>query len=211
MRKHEAQTKKRYAVPVLVAGGLGSVLLAASMTPTFSSFAASITNSENTAGTGTLTMRETDAAGTVICDSNSGGAISTNSATCATINKYGGNLAMIPGQAVTTTVKIQNTGTMPANTFTLTPGAVSQSANGTVNGTATDMGSKIHVLVKQDGVTVANTTAQGLATGGAVTLNGPVDPGTTSTFTFEVTLDAAVDNSYQGLKVSQPLTWTFTG
>jgi hypothetical protein len=205
----QSKKKRGLALPVLVAGGVGSLLLAASMNTTFSAFVASITNSTNTAGTAALSMRETDASGSVICDSTDGGSISTNAATCATINKYGGNLAMVPGQTVSTTVKIKNTGSVAANTFTLTPGAVTQSANGSVNGSATDLGAKIKVVIKQDGATVANTTASALATGGVITLTGPVTAGTTSTFNFDVTLDASAGNAYQGLQISQPLTWTF--
>lgn len=211
----ETTTKKRKAsLPILIAGGVSSLVLALGMSPTFAAFSASIANSTNTAGTGTLIMEEKNQAGTVTCLSTDGGGVSTNSATCATINKYGGNLAMIPGQTVTTTVTIKNTGTVDASSFSFAPSACTQSTNGTVSGTATDLCAKTTVTIAANGQPVYAGTALALGTGG--TINMLTKLGTTSvpasnvtTVVFAVKLDATMGNTYQGLQLSQPMTWTF--
>jgi hypothetical protein len=203
----ESTTKKRKAsLPILIAGGVSSLVLALGMSPTFSAFTASILNDTNTAGSGTLTMQETTGA-TLICNSTDGGSVSTNTATCATINKYGGNLAMVPGQTVSTTINIKNTGTIAASSFSVTPGTCTQATNGTVNGTAVDLCAKINVVVTSGVTPVYTGTAAGFTT--AVALAAPVAPGASVPFTFAVTLASSAGNTYQGLKVSQPITWTF--
>jgi hypothetical protein len=210
----ETSSKKRkLSLPLVLAGGVSSLVLALGMSPTFSAFSASIQNTVDTAGSGTLVMQETNAAGTVTCSSDAAG-ISTNSATCITIDKYGANLGMIPGQTVTTTINIKNTGTIVANAFSLTPGACGQSANGTSNGTAMDLCSKINVVIVSGAKPIYSGTALALGTGGAINLltllSVPsIAAPSTTPFTFSVTLDASVGNSYQGLKVLQGMTWGF--
>lgn len=210
---NQKKSGRRVAVPAVIAGGIGSLLLAFSMTPTFSALSAAITNSVDTAGTGTLSMQESIGSSPV-CNSTDGGSISTNSATCATINKYGGNLAMVPGQTATTSITIKNTGTVSASSFSLTPSACVQSNNGTVNGSAQDLCSKMNVVISSGSTTVFSGTAAGLNSGGAVNLLSKlsmsgVAAGATVPFTFAVTLDSSAGNTYQGLQISQPLTWTF--
>ena len=200
----------------LLTGVLGAVVLALSMNSSLAAFTASITNSINTAGAGTLIMQEENAAGTVTCLSTDGASnnVATNSATCATINKYGGSTTMVPGQTVSTTVTIKNVGTSPAASFTLTPGTCTQSGN--VTGSATDFCSKMNVVLTQavgsttTTVTPASSTLATLATAGPLSLSAPVAPGATITFTFAVTLASGAGNTYQGLAASQPLVWTFT-
>jgi hypothetical protein len=202
-----------FAVPVIVAGALSSVLLAFSMTPTFSALAASISNTINTAGSGTLTMQEADSTGLILCNSTDGGSVSTNSATCATINNYGGNLNMVPGQTVTTTATIKNTGTVPASAFTLVGGPCVQANNGPVNGTATDLCTKIQLLVKSGSTTIYTGTATGFAAANlninSLLASPTVAPGATVPLSFAVTLDGTTGNTYQGLKVTQPMTLAF--
>jgi len=200
------------ALPVIIAGGISSLLLAFSMTPTFAALAASIQNSVNTAGTGTLVMEEKNSAGTVTCTSTDGGSVSTNNATCATINKYGGSMAMTPGSTVSTDITIKNTGTTAASSFTVTGGACTQSANGTVNGTATDLCSKLNVVVKSGTTTIYSGTAAGFATSTDIlaklaTTN--VAAGASIPINISVTLDSSAGNTYQGLKASQAITWAF--
>jgi len=194
---------------MLVGGVAGTVALTSSISGTTSGFTASINNDTNTAASGTLLMQEQNVSATVTCLSTSGASIGTNSATCSTINKYGGSTTMVPGTAVVTTANIRNTGTVTANTFTLTPGATcTQSANGAVNGTATDLCAKMQILIQQGATTVYTGTLSGLAGHAAFSL-GSVAPATTVGFTFTVTLDATANNTYQGLAASLPLTWTF--
>jgi hypothetical protein len=111
---------------------------------------------------------------------------------------------------VVTTVNIKNIGTVPANTFTLTPGATcTQSNNGALNGTATDFCAKLGVVITSGSTAVFNGTAATLAGAAPITLATPVLPGASVPFTFTTTLSSAAGNTYQGLAASLPLTWTF--
>ncbi|WP_375423425.1 hypothetical protein [uncultured Friedmanniella sp.] len=208
--------RRRLTPLALLTGALGAVVLALSMNSSLAAFTASITNSINTAAAGTLVMQEQNNAGTVTCTSTDGAGnnVATNTATCATINKYGGSTTMVPGQTVSTTVTIKNIGTAPAATFTLAPSTCTQSGN--VTGSATDFCSKLNVVLSQTvgstttTITPAGSTLASLATGGALTLTAPVAPQAVVTFTFAVTIAASAGNTYQGLAASQPLVWTFT-
>ncbi len=210
----ETTTKKRkLALPVVIAGGVSSLVLALGMTPTFSAFSASIQNSTNTAGTGTLVMQEANQGGTVLCNSTDGGSINTNSATCATINKYGGDLGMAPNETATTTITIKNAGTVDASSFSFVPGACTQSTNGTVSGSATDLCAQTTVTITANGKSVFTGTAAALGTSGTTDMlskltTTSVPAGTTVTVVFTVKV-GAVGNTYQGLKISQPMTWSF--
>ena len=161
-------------------------------------------------------MQEQNAAGSVTCLSTDGTGdnVTNNTATCATINKYGGSTTMVPGQTVSTTTTIKNTGTAPVAGFTLAPGACTQSGN--VTSSATDLCAKLGLVVSQTvgttttPVTPATSTLASLATGGALTPTAPVAAGTTSTHRFDVTRSATAANTYQGLSALQPLVWTFT-
>lgn len=208
--------RRRFTLVALLTGVLGVVVLALSMNSSLAAFTASITNSVNTAAAGTVIMEEKNAAGTTTCLSTdgTGNNVATNAATCATINKYGGSTTMVPGQTVSTTVTIKNTGTAPATSFTLNPGTCTQS--GGVTGSATDFCAKLGVVLTQtvggttSTITPASSTLTSLASGGALTLASPVAAGATVSFTFAVTLASTAGNSYQGLAASQPLVWTFT-
>ena len=151
------------------------MLLASSMNGSLAAFTASITN---TAGSGTVIMQEAN--GGIICNSTDAtGGVSSNSATCATINKYGGNLAMVPNQTVTTSITIKNTGTAPAATFTLNPGVCAQATNGSVNGTALDFCTKVNVKITVGGATPAVYTGTAAALTAPIALAAPVAPGAT--------------------------------
>lgn len=204
--------RPRFALYTVIAGAVASLVLALGVSPTIAAFTASIQNSTNTVGTGFLSMQETS--GSFTCNSTDGGSISTNSATCATINKYGGTAtALAPGGSQTTSVTIKNTGNITANAFTLTPGACTQSNLGTPNGTATDLCSQITLLVKSGANTIySGTLAAFTAPVNLVTAPGgsTVAAGASVVYTFQVTLPASAGNTYQGLQVSQPLTWSFS-
>ena len=143
-----------------------------------------------------------------------GGSVSTNSATCATINSYGGSMAMVPGQTVTTALTIKNTGTVTASAFTLAGGTCTQSNNGSANGSANDLCSKINLVIKSGSTTLFTGTAQAFATQNlninSLLASAGVLPAAAVPFSFAVTLDSSAGNTYQGLKISQPLSWTFT-
>ena len=198
--------KRRLSFPLIVAGGVSSLVLALGMSPTFSAFTASIQNSLNTAGTGALVMEETS--GGVTCKSTEGtDGVSGNSAICATINKYGGTGKLLtPGGAANTTyVVIKNSGSVAAPSFSLSPGACTQSVLGTSSGTANDLRDKLKIKITTGGTTVYDGTATAFT---AVQALAPLAAGITATFTFSVSLDSSATNAYQGLQASQPLTWT---
>ncbi|MFJ3384873.1 MULTISPECIES: hypothetical protein [unclassified Curtobacterium] len=203
----------RFAPVALIAGIFAAVLLSLSLTGTLSGFAASITNSSNTAGSGTLVMQEQNAGASVTCLSTDGGSVSTNSATCSTINKFGGSTTMTPGNTVNTAITIKNTGTAAASTFTLTPGTTcTQSANGSANGTATDLCAKMNLVITSGSTTVFSGTLASFKGAAASAFTMPAAPaaGGTVPFNFAVTLDSSAGNTYQGLAASVPMTWTFT-
>jgi len=212
----EGRRRRRFTPVVLLSGVAATALLSLTLTGTLAGFTAQITNSTNTAATGTVVMQEQNATATVTCTSTDLGSISTNASTCSTINKYGGSTVMVPGTPVSTTVTIKNVGTAPANTFTLTPGTCTQSNNGALNGSALDLCTKLGVVITQTvsgtttTITPVNSTLTSLASGGALTLTAPVAAGATVSFTFTVTLASAAGNTYQGLAASQPLVWQFS-
>ena len=215
MHTNNTSTARRRGVilPVVIAGAISSALLAFSMSPTSSALAASIQNTISSAGSGTLTMQEANSTGAVLCNSTDLGSVSTNNATCATINTYGANLNMVPGQTVTTNITIANTGTLPATAFTLGGGACTQATNGSVNGTATDLCTKIKLVVMSGTKEIYNgtTAAFASATPNILTLmsTANVAPSAIVPFSFAVTLDGTAGNIYQGLKITQPMTFTF--
>lgn len=217
-----------------VAGAVATAMVGLSVTGTISGFTASITNTQNTTGSGTLIMQETNNAGTVSCYSNGATAnatIGTNANNCATINKFGGDvtpdtagLNLVPGAAGNTTiVKIKNAGSISATTFTLAPSTCTQS-NNTGNsvvagvgayGTATDLCTKVNVVIKQGATTVFSGTAAQLASGTGATTPlvanlGPVAAGSLVSMTFVVSLDTTAGNTYQGLALNLPMTWNFS-
>lgn len=211
------RAKRSLAVPAIVAGGLSSLLLAFSLTPTFSALTAAITNNANTAGTGTLIMTETgpNSSGTATtCNSNDGSLSSNVLATCS-INKYGASLNMKPGQTASTTVYIKSTGTIDATTFSVQGGTCAPSTNGTASGTATDICAqytiKIYAGATATGTALYTGTALAFGTAAATSLNSYIPAVSNSTgqaFTITATLPD-LGNSYQGLKITQPITFTF--
>jgi hypothetical protein len=207
--------KRSISFPRVLSGCVSSLVLLLGMTPPLGAFSASISGAVNSAGTGTVVMQETDSSGTVICLSTDGGGVWLNAASCSTMNKYGGDLGMRPGDSAVVVTYIRNIGTIAASSFSLAPGVCVQSATGTLSGSATDFCSKIAVSITSGLTTIVNGTAATLGSVGAIDVLSRlglarVQPGLQITFTVTTTMDPTVDNSYQGLRVSQPMTWTFS-
>jgi hypothetical protein len=210
----ETSSKKRkLSLPLVLAGGVSSLVLALGMSPTFSAFSASIQNTVNTTGTGALVMEETSGGVTCKSTDGAGGLSSIVAATCATINKYGGTTGTLltpGGVGNTTTVVIKNSGSITPATFSLSPGACTQSNLGSSNGSATDLCGKINIKIyaaaTATGIPIYNGTATAFTT--ALVLTPPAAT-TSASYTFVVSLDSTATNSYQGLQASQPLTWAF--
>lgn len=204
-----ARARRRVALPVVIAGGLSSLLLAFSLTPTFSALTASIQNTINTAGVGSIGMQETNSDGSIVCSTTA----STTSATCATINKYGGSMTMKAGDTVSTTVKVTNIGSLTATSFTVQGGSCTQApiSGASIVGGATDLCGKYTVKITSNGTQVYSGTATAFASAGATSVLANSNPGAggVTTFVISVTLDSSVGATYQGLYVSQPITFAF--
>ncbi|GAA4917772.1 hypothetical protein EV188_101656 [Actinomycetospora succinea] len=219
-RDNGSPQQRRFVRLIVAAGLVGALFMSLAMTNTFSAFVATITNTNDTAATGSLILQETGATGTTACNSTDGGGVSTNTATCATFNKYGGNTAMLPSNAagttnnVTTLVNFKNTGTAAATAFTMGFGPCTQSAAAGA-GTATDFCSKLHVKVTSGATVVQADTVASTLAGTTVNLPAALIPaansGSTIPLTFTTYVDVSAGNTYQGLTASQPITWTLTG
>lgn len=207
--------RRGFAIPVIIAGALSSVLLAFSMTPTFSALSAEITNSINTAGTGTLVMQETgpnSSGNTVTCTTDGGG-----TATCASINKFGAGMAMKPGATVSIPITIKNAGSLPASTFTVkaNPCEDQVQTTATVSGTGTNLCDLYSVKIVKSGTpatTVQDTitlTNFNTATATTPVSIGAVAAGASVDLTLTVTLSTSASAANQGRYVSQPIIWTF--
>ena len=211
----ESLKKRSISLPLVLYGCISSLVLALSMTPTLGAFSASISSDMNRAGTGTIVMQEMDSSGTITCLSTDEGGLAVNAASCSTTNKYGGNLGMVPGDSAVVVTYIRNVGTVAAASFSLTPGVCVQSATGTRPGSATDFCSRISVSITSDAATIFSGTAETLGAAGTIDVLSRlglarVEAGQQTPLTVTTTMDPTVDNSYQGLRVSQPMTWTFS-
>lgn len=206
--------KRSISLPLVLNAGVSSLILALGMSPTLGAFSASISNDLTSAGSGTIVMQETNSSGTVICVSTDGGGVSLNAASCPGVNKYGGDLGMHPGASAVVVTYIRNMGTIAAASFSLTPGVCVQSAIGTSPGSATDFCSKIAVSVTSGATTIFSGTAAALGGAGTIDVLSKLGllraaVGQQTPVTVTTTVDPTVGNTYQGLSLSQPLTWTY--
>jgi hypothetical protein len=199
--------KRKLSLPLVLAGGVSSLVLALGMSPTFSAFTASITNSTNTANAGTLIMSETGNGKTCLSTDGTGNSVALNTASCATINKYGGLSSMKPGDSITTTIVIANTGTVDAATFGLTPATCVSTGGGTGAG---DLCKQLKVTMTQDSTAViSNVAPKDLVATGFTTVEAGKNTSIDITVSFPSTGSNVTDNTFQGTQASQPLTWTF--
>lgn len=208
--------KKQRAGLVLV-GGFVAIIIGFTTTGTFAGLVASIHNSVNTAVTGYLEMTETSEDGRLSCRSTEDTA---NTATCATINKYGGETTpLAPGGSQTTTIKIGNTGTIDATSFTIKGGPCRNIdiARAPISGTG-NICEKINVEIKVGDKTVFAGTAKAfqdretfnmLGSGDNKIGKNTIAKGSEETITIKVSLPADARNEYQGKKIDQPITWQF--
>lgn len=202
---------RRFAASTLAVGLIGSAALATSMGATLSGFTASITNSANTAASATLAIEETSGATT--CRSYDA------TATCSTINKYGGTATpLMPGGSRTTTVTFTNVGTANAGSATLAPGACTATSTGAVGATtptspSTTSGnlcSVVNVAVYKAATATGSPLYNGSAAGFSSVINlDPLASSAAQPYTFVVSLPTAATTAVQGQQVSQPLVWTF--
>jgi len=188
---------------------------------------AMITNNTNTVATAAaVILRETGPDGTAAHGSQTcfSSASPTNSASCATINKYGGTTSpLTPGSSQSTDVTFTNVGTANASQFQVTPGACSQApAAGTGTPPAANVctGPDLTVSMSCENGSAYNAgdphwttfAYAGSVAGFAATLTqaGVLAAGASATCRFTVALSATASVLDSGVSVSQPLTWTLT-
>lgn len=207
----EARSDRKKSLKWVLPASLGAGALALSLvTGSLGAYTASITNGNNTAGAGGLTMQETGPGAdgsTVTCNSAEG---ANNAATCSTINKYGGKTVMAPGETSTVNITLKNTGSVNAKTATLTPGACTQTpAVGAGKG---DLCKIMRVVITRSGTEIFNGTAAELAAraNSPINMTPPPAAGASNAYVITTTLPAEADNSYAGVTISQPLTWTYS-
>lgn len=207
----QAPKRRRITGVALVTGLAGSLIVALSLGASLSGFVATITNSTNTASTAALAISETGGGAT--CNSYD------TTATCTTINKYGGTtVALVPGGSKTTTVNFANNGSAAVGSGTLAPdpciatstGVTGSTTPSTPNTTAGNLCSVLNIAVYK----ASTATGTPLYTGSASGFTAPVALGALAIganqdYTFVVSLPAVATTAVQGQKVSQLLTWTF--
>ena len=217
-------------VPVaLTTAALSSAVVGASMTGTLSAFEATITNSQNTAISGSLVMVEVNGDWSAACTSSSGP--NNSYASCDRMNKYGGtDTPFIPGATHSTTVYLANNGSSAVRSFTVEPGRCTLSRSSVNDGQDTgDLCASLHLTVTCTpvdlrGAPVGSSTTVYDARPLADVAESAVDVGALSAvcvpqaaaanavrFVFSVKMPEGQDNTVQGQAVSQPIVWTFTG
>lgn len=208
----QAPKRRRLTAVALVTGVAGSLIVALSLGASLSSLTATINNTVNTASSAALAISETG--GSATCNSYD------TTATCTTINKYGGTTTpLLPGGTPnTTTVTFTNNGTAAVGTSTLAPSAcVASSTNvtgsttpTTPNTTAGNLCSVLNIAVYKASTATGTPLYTGPASGFTATVNlGALAIGATQDYTFVVSLPTGASTAVQGQKASQPLLWTF--
>jgi hypothetical protein len=224
----QSHRRRRRITPIFVIAGLvGAAALALATTGVLSGFTASITNSTNTISTGTLLMQESGQS-QVCLSTGAASQISTNAGVCATINKFGlVNSLSVPGSSYTTTITVKNAGTVPANSFTLTPSGCTSTTPAAGTGSDAAFCSKVLISIEDDTVPATPSCLIGGTAGSACpatptatltswatasNLNataGALAANTSRVYKFTVMISASADNTDQGLAASEPLVWAF--
>ncbi len=217
MDENSGRSRRRTAA-LWGSGALAAVVLLLGVNGTLASWtSALITNDDDTAGVaaGYLALVETD--GTHTCDTST--QPSNTVASCSTINKYGGNLSMSPGDVEVVDVTFTNPGTAVGNVFGYAPGSCT-AVNGTggidlcTDGDLTVAVSCSTGSTYNAGALVAALGQSGIAPGSLVTKSWTGSPALAAsaasavTCRFTTTLAATAPASDAGSRVSQPVTWT---
>jgi hypothetical protein len=189
---------------------LGSLVFAFSLTPAFAA-TASQWQQYLAAGAAALSFQESTTDGHTACTSSA--LPDSTASSCTGIDLYGGQ-DLRPGTMSNTTVIFTNSGNAAAHTFTANGGACTQSAASPRSGSATDLCEKFQVRISAGGTTIFDGTAAEFARTGALPVisgEAAIPAGDSVTVTVSVTLSPEIDNSYAGLRIGQPITWTFQG
>ena len=218
---------RRRAAPLWCAGAVAAVLLCLGVNGTLSSWTqAAITNNSNAAATaGAVALSETGPSAAT-CTSSS---VASNSATCATINTYGGTATPLsPGSNQTAVTTFTDVGAANAHTsFVLSPGTCSSVYTVTATGETAGAASTPNLCTNGD-LTVALSCSDGATYAAAsawtdlvyaaaapptstkqhIPTGTDLNAGSSWTCQFTVTLASTASVLDQNITVSQPLTWT---
>lgn len=216
----ERPATRRRAGVLALSGALAAVLLTLGVTGTLSSWTSAIIgNDDNTADSAGAVVLEETGPGGVTCTTATS---ATNTATCSSINKYGddgaaatGATALQPGDGVSTTVTLTNTGPSDAATFTLTPGACAATYHsgfrqGQSPLPADDLCSQLTVGAEcvAGSTSVLSVAPVALASfSGTRTITGGLASGDAVDCTFTVALASGSGARFSGQTAEQDLTW----
>lgn len=225
--RHRHAARRRWPRPgprgaLLGACGTAAALLTLGVDGTLSDWTSAVlTNGTNTVATTTaVILQEVGPDGTAghatqTCRSSDGAA---NSATCTTINKYGGTTSpLAPGGSQVSDVVFTNLGAADASSFVLTPGTCTSSpSSGTPtpnNLCTTDLTVALGCSSGSSYTSGAAWTDLVYAAGAAgsmptLTHTPGLASGASATCRFTVALPAGASVLDQGVTVSQPLSWT---
>lgn len=214
--------RRRFAPLVWLSGALAAVLLVLGITGTLSGWTeAIITNDHDDVASARAVALSESSGGTTCVDTATS---ADNTATCSTVNKYGGVagggpettssgvVALSPGDSRTATVTLANTGTGTGN-LVLGAAACTTGVNDVAGGDTTadyDVCTRITVSVECTGdATLAATAPVTLSafTGDPV---GDLAAGESTDCTFTVELPTGTPSGYSNQLAAQVLTWTLT-
>jgi hypothetical protein len=199
---------ERRATALLLGGGvIAAVVLLLGVNGTLSSWTTAVIDNtnNNVASAASVSLLETGP-GSVTCDT---AASTTNSATCSTINKYGGTaVPLSPSGSQSVSVNLKNTGTASGD-LVLTADACTHSANLSNANLTQDLCTQMHVQVTcaSPGTLTTATTTLAAFTGGSV---GTLAANSSTDCTFTLTLPAGTPAEFSGQVASQGLHWTLT-
>lgn len=201
----DSRPNRHSPLPVAVAGVLASAALLLSFNPAVVAFADSVRSGDAAAAA----LAVTESLGDSSVHAQAG-----NPATSSRVNAYGGR-TLATGGSNTQTLTFTNTGTAPVAALTGTGSPCAQTAIDRTAGPATDLCDKVSVLIASGGVTIFEGTARAFGRSGAIDVLassgvGSVAPGESVRVTITITLSPSLDNSYQGLQISQPIQWRFS-
>jgi hypothetical protein len=203
--------KRRRSVPLLwLSGAMAAALLVLGVNGTLSSWTTAIIHNDTntTSATDAVALSEADGVGTVCVDTGTVGD-GSNTATCSTINKYGGTTTPLsPGGAGNaTTVTLKNTGSATGN-LTLTASGCTKSAG--ISGATDNICDYVNLTVECPTPTSTYSgTLTAFASAGAQTV-ASLAAGASVACTFTVSLPANAPADIATQVASQPLTWTLT-
>lgn len=209
------RTRRGWVIPAAVAS---AAVVASLAVGTLGAYTATINGDNNLAGTGTLTMSESlvGAGGELTETIDTAMAEDGTNVIASEINRYGGNMAMVPGEEVVTTVQIKNTGGVDG-TLSLSVGEAVSTMQGEgevlpEGGQELATALRVSLTAADEGEIFEGTLAsfqdeEHLVGATPITL-GPED---TQDFIFTITFPEGESGAdLMGQQVQQGLTWTLT-